>query len=233
MHRLTACAAAILGSAALAAQPAALPTPGKSPAAGGSNDYKLLLAMKGVQKELGLKAEQVKAIDGLGSDVSARFREASRGLDKTIPNAKDRIAKRAELREKFDKEYHDGLAKQLNAAQFKRLGQIRLQADAPGSIAWPSVEEKLKLTADQKAGLEKVNRFLGADRLNVTTKELRDTRNDPVKQAAFDQKLRDLTAKYTADALNLLDADQRKKWQELTGEAFDLSKVGFGAILKD
>ena len=66
---------------------------------------------------------------------SRQYLEAARDLNKLIPVAKDRIAKRAEFREKFDKDYYDGLAKQLKSEQLQRLGQIRLQAEAPASLA--------------------------------------------------------------------------------------------------
>lgn len=235
MRRTIACATLLLATATLAAQPPGLPNP--DPKQVGSSargtDYKRLLAARAVQKDLKLTDDQAKTVVEFGLDVSKQYLEATRDLSKLIPTAKDRIAKRAEFREKFDKDYYDGLAKQLKPEQLKRLGEIRLQAEAPASLAWPAADEKLKLTTDQKTRLTKITRDLIADRLNVMSKELPDVGTDPEKHAALEKKLNDLATKATADALGLLDDAQKKAWKELTGEPFDVSKIGLGAIGKD
>jgi len=225
----------LLAAAAVACQPPTLPNPypKQSGASVRITDYKRLLATKAVQKDLKLTDDQAKAVVDFGLDVSKQYFEATRDLNNLIPAAKDRIAKRNEFREKFDKDYYDGLAKQLKPEQLQRLGQIRLQAEAPGSLAWPAADAKLKLTADQKTRLAKISRDLTADRANIMVKELPDVGTDPDKVAAFEKKLRDLVAKYAADALAVLDDTQKKAWKELTGEPFDVTKVGFGAIGRD
>jgi hypothetical protein len=228
MRRTWLGAAVLLVGTAVAAQNPALPVPGVGPAAGGmsSNDYPLLLAMPAVQQELGLTAGQSQAARDLRKDVQRRESEARRAIDKNL-KGKDRIAKLTEIREKFDKEYQDGLAKHLKPAQLARLGQIRLQTDAPGAFAWPAVTDKMKPTADQKAQLAKFVRDLNADRLNVMTKEGPGANTDPAKQKALDEKLRGLTRKAVADSLKVFDSGQQKAWQALIGPVFDVSKVGF------
>jgi hypothetical protein len=217
------------GAAAVAGQPPALPVPGVGPAAGGTstNDYPLLLAMPAVQKDLQLTAEQFQAVRDLRKDISKRESEATRALDKNL-KGKDRTAKRTEIREKFEKEYHDGLVKHLKPAQLVRLGQIRLQTDAPGSFAWPAVTDKMKPTADQKAQLAKIVRDMNADRLNIMVKESPGVGTDQAKQRALDEKLRGLTRRAVEDSLKVFDETQRKAWRELTGPVFDVSKIGFG-----
>jgi hypothetical protein len=216
----------LLGTVAVAGQ--TLPVPGVGPAAGGTSsyDYPLLLAMPAVQKDTGLTPEQFNAARDLRKDLTRRESEAKRALDKKL-KGKERLIKLTEIREKFDKEYHDGLAKLLKPAQLTRLGQIRLQTDAPGSFAWPAVTAKLKPTAEQKKQLEKIVRDLNADRLNITVKESPEANTDPAKQRALQEKLRGLTKKAVEHSLKVFDSEQQKAWAELTGPVFDVSKLGF------
>ncbi len=222
-----------LGAAAAAGQPPALPGPGPKPSAGsglGAADYKMLLLTKAVQKDLELTTEQTKAVANVGTENTKKLRDATKDLAKTVPVARDRIAKRAEIHEMMEKEYHEGLAKHLSAGQLKRLGQIRIQAEGPVAFAWPAVAEPLKLTAEQKNQVEKLARDLHADTLSALKKNLTDGGNELERLKAVYEKINELERKAAADTVNLLDANQKKAWKELTGEPFDLSKVGVGGI---
>src|SRR5262245_33704843 len=104
--------AVLLVGVVTAAQPPALPLPDKDArfaVSSGTTDYKRLLLSKSVQKELELTNDQATAVTELGKENSKKYLEASKAIDKTL-SPKDRIAKRAEIREKFEKEYHEGLA---------------------------------------------------------------------------------------------------------------------------
>jgi len=217
----------LLAAAVAAAQAHSLPVPGVGPAAGGttSTDYPLLLAMPAVQREIGLTPAQFQSARDLRKDLSRRESEAGRAIDKNL-KGKERGEKRLEIREKYQKEYHDGLAKILKPAQLARLGQVRLLADAPGSFAWPAVADKLKPTAAQKKQLEKIVRDLNADRLNLTVKESPEANADPARMRALQDKLRGLTQKAAEESLTVFDAGQRKAWENLTGPPFDTSKLG-------
>ncbi len=105
----------------------------------------------------------------------------------------------------------------FTAEQSKRFDQISLQAHGLMAFASTAVDEKLKLTEDQKSKIREIaettrTALAGAFNKDASEQERTDARN---KMAAAH---RENMTKVQA----LLTDDQKKAWQELTGEPIEI-----------
>lgn len=177
---------------------------------GGGSVKSLLLSNKALQDELKLsddlkakfakfaEAQTAKAQElmALGNDDEDQLVR----LKSQIKTIEDRMA----------------LLKDLSADQTKRLAQIDRQRMGLGAFSNEKVVKELKLSDDQKDKVKTINEELGKD-----TRELfsagfgQDTQK---KMAALRDEAMD-------KAVELLTADQRKQWKEMTGEKFDMAKL--------
>lgn len=168
-----------------------------------------LLAAKSVQEELKLSADQVKEVE----DLNARQREAFQGQENL--SREERAQKLQELGNKNQ----EAINKMLKPEQQKRLKQLSLQASGPMALAGnEEAAKELGLTDEQKEKLQTMRRESfggfgqkGADRAEAAKKAAETRRANNEK------------------AMDLLTAEQKTKWKELTGEPFKGElPTGFG-----
>jgi hypothetical protein len=126
-----------------------------------------------------------------------------------------RWAKMAALNETVGDEVKKALS--FSAEQSKRFDQISLQAHVLQAFANPAVDEKLKLTNDQKS---KILVIVEAARSSVARASNKDAseqeRTDARNKRAATQK--ENITKVQA----LLTDDQQKAWKELIGEPIEI-----------
>lgn len=162
-----------------------------------------LLQNEGVQKEL-----------NISDDQKTKLREA---MEKVREDNKDIIAKGRDMTredfEKLGKASNEAIAKVLDDKQMKRFRQIQLQAQGPGAFMIPDVQSKLKLSDDQKGKIRKINEESG--------EKMRE-----LFQGGFNEetqkKMTDLRKETMTKATGVLNADQKKTWQEMAGKPFEL-----------
>jgi hypothetical protein len=162
-----------------------------------------------VQKDLKLTDAQVKKVQ----EVLRESRERHQGDYSALRDASTdvRLAKMATLTELVSDEVKKALS--FSAEQSKRFDQISLQARGLQAFANPTVNEKLKLTNDQKSKILEIveaarSSSAGAFNKDASAQERTDARN---KRAATQK---DNMTKVQA----LLTDDQKQGWKELTGE---------------
>jgi len=118
------------------------------------------------------------------------------------------------------------LAEVLNPDQMKRLNQIDLQVKGYRALNEARVQMALKMSNEQKDSLTTI--------LNDSDKEMKEA----LKEAqgggggfgAVREKLTTLRKETQDKAMGLLNADQKKTWQELTGEEFKMEPLGGGGF---
>jgi len=105
----------------------------------------------------------------------------------------------------------------FSAEQSRRFDQISLQAHGLQAFANSTVDEKLKLTNDQKSRIRDIvaatgTSFAGAFNKDASEQERRDARN---KRAATQNE-------NMTKVMALLTNDQKQAWKELTGEPIEI-----------
>lgn len=186
---------------------------------GGSMNLKsLLLTNTALQEELkvsdDLKAkftkfqeaqrEEMSKMQGMGSDDEAQIAR----LKMQIKMIEDRMA----------------IMKDLSSEQTKRLSQIENQQMGLRAFTNDKVVEALKLSDDQKDKIKTINEELNADTRELFT-------------AGFGQdtqrKMQALRDEAMDKAVELLTANQRKQWKDMTGEKFDMTKLTTRPMRRD
>jgi len=114
------------------------------------------------------------------------------------------------------------LAEVLNPEQMKRLRQIDLQVKGYRALKDSKVQMALKMSAGQKDSLTTI--------LDDSDKEIKELRKEAQggNFQGMREKLTTLQKETKEKALGILNADQKKTWQELTGEEFKMEFQGGG-----
>lgn len=166
-----------------------------------------LVANEAVQAELKVTDDQKKAIE----EVAAEARTALKGIRKLTPE--ERQKKTAETR----KTVEGKLEKLLKAEQSKRLTQIDLQQRGPLVLTQKKIAEQMELTDAQKKEFRELQQNI--------TKETAKLREGGTKGAELNEKTAKLRQEASEKIVKALTDAQKKNWQKLTGEAFDLAKI--------
>ncbi len=161
-----------------------------------------------VQQELKLTDEQKSKVD----EIAARVREAGpqRGQGGGEAN-REQLRERMQAMSRVVAEEEKKLDEVLDEQQKKRLDQISLQVTGVRALMRDEVASKLELSDEQK---EKVQAALRAQRGQGG-----GDRPDP---AAFRERREQLEQQVMA----VLSDEQKQKWEELKGEAFELQRRG-------
>jgi Spy/CpxP family protein refolding chaperone len=178
---------------------------------GGGGGAAMLLANEGVQKELKLTDDQKAKVKEFSENQRAKMREAFGGGQPDREKMQEVFKAAGEASEKFVKE-------NLNPDQQKRIKQIEYQQMGFRAFTNEDVQKTLKLTDDQK---EKV-KTLGEDMRKDSGELMRDMRGGGDAAAEARKKLQAITKDYNAKAMDILTADQKSAWKDMTGEPFEV-----------
>ena len=130
---------------------------GGSRGPGGAINKLTLASAKPIQEELKLGEDELFFVAQLNEDFRADSRELYSGIDwRSLPE-EERKTKFEDLGKKraaLVKESEKGLTELLTESQSKRLDEIALQLMGVRALSNDDVTKKLKLTSDQKKGVE-------------------------------------------------------------------------------
>jgi Spy/CpxP family protein refolding chaperone len=203
--------AALLTVPALAQPPGALPVPPPI-------DFVGALMTKSVQEELKLTAEQV-------NDVSAAVRKVREKYQDNLAKLRTLEPKeQAELLAIVDDETRKAAAEILKPEQAKRLNQIELQIQGLYALRSEEVAKDLKLTDDQKDKIKGVVAKYQKDCAALAKEFPEGISVDTKALHAYLQKVHTLAKSALADMEKVLNDDQCRKWQELTGAPFEFKE---------
>jgi Spy/CpxP family protein refolding chaperone len=200
MKRVVHCALVL--AVAAAATTARAQEQRRGPRGGGFGlDLLGLLSQKSVQEELKLSEDQAKKV----TELAEKQRGASR------PSRDASREERQKQREERAKANDKAVAEILKPEQVKRLKQISLQRRGARAFGDAEVADALKLTDEQTDKIKAIQEDVG--------KELGDLRRGGDREEAR-KKAETLRKAAGEKAMNLLTAEQKTKWKELTGEPF-------------
>jgi len=201
-----------LGAVSLLATPA-LAQQGRGGFGGGMMGGPALLANPGVQKELKLDDDQVKKAQDFADDFGQKMRGRMQDLQ-DVPQ-EERREKMTAIMTEMNADAQKELKGILKPEQLKRFDQISLQARGPQAFTDAEVQKKLNITADQKSKLADIQQ----DQMEQQRDIFQNAGDD--RQAAM-QKMTDLRKQTREKMMNVLSAEQKTTWKEMTGEPFEV-----------
>lgn len=178
-----------------------------------------LLGIEAVQKEMKLTDEQTAKVKEIVEKLRTELREQYAALGE-IEDRDERRTKMTALSDEFDGKVREQLRDVLEREQVMRLYQIRMQVrPVLESLANQYVARRLELTDDQKSKIEAINKDMQAKQSELYGK-MRDA-SDEQRSEVF-QKIRELRGEADEKALGILTGDQKKAFEEMKGEKFEL-----------
>lgn len=204
---------------------------------GGAQSPLMLAGNEAVQKELGLKEDQVSKIKGLNDDarkeMQSAFGTGGFGGGGQDLSDEERQKRRTEMQEKMaaaNKKVTETilpkLNEMLNDSQRERLQQIGWQAAGPQALQDAKLGEALKLTKEQKEKLAAINK-------EASDKQAELFGGGGAGGGDFQErfaKMREIGESRDKKAMETLTADQREQLEKLKGKPFDVAALrgGFG-----
>ena len=200
---------------------------------GGLFSPMMLAGSEAVQKELGLKEDQIAKLKTLGEEARKEMPAfggpGGGGQDLSADERRKQMAERMEAMQKVNDKYKPKVAEVLDAKQNERLKQIQMQLMGSRIYQDADVIKALDLSKEQQ------------EKLTATNKEFEDKRNEMFR-AAFGggggaggggdarDKMREMTEVNDKKLAEILSKDQAAKLETLKGAKFDVAQLrgGFG-----
>lgn len=191
---------------------------------GMGNNLLNLARIEAVQKEIEVVPDQKTKIDKLSEEMRGQRQQGER------PNFREMSEQE---REKFIAQMRERAAKEAKAAnaklgeillphQMKRLKEIALQQRGTSALTDPEVAEELKLTDAQKKKLDEVNQK-NMETMRTKMRELFQGGN----RDGIREKMQEMRKEAEAKVLAVLTADQKKQFDEMKGEPFEMPQRTF------
>ncbi|MDP1797268.1 MAG: hypothetical protein Q8K78_07290 [Planctomycetaceae bacterium] len=185
---------------------------------GGFGGPAFLVAMEAVQKELAVTDAQKEKLDKLREEARAGFGGGGNPRDLSD---EERAKLRTQMEERT-KKTEESLKAILDEKQHARLNQLVIQQAGVMALSRPDVAEKLKLTDEQKTKLREVaeaGRGAGG-RGGFNPNASQEERQKAMEEARARRE------KTTADAMAVLNADQKKAFEDMQGKKFEFPAFG-------
>ena len=197
---------------------------GGSRGPGGAINKLTLASAKPIQEELKLGEDELFFVAQLNEDFRTESRELYSGIDWRSLSEEDRKTKFEEVGKKrtaLVKESEKGLTELLTKPQSKRLDEIALQLMGVRALSDTEVVKKLKLTSDQKKGVEDAFKAADDDRRKMF-EEIRSGGGGRNGFEAMREKFDEARKKGDAKVIAVLTADQKKQFDEMKGKPFEV-----------
>lgn len=226
MRRLLTLLAAA-GMLALCVSTVAMAQPGRGGFGmrGGFRNNLLYLAMnEAVQKEIEVVDDQKAEIEKIGEEIRSQrpqgerpnFREMSEEeREKYIAQMRERGAKEAKIA-------NARLEEALLPHQMKRIKEISLQQRGVAALSDDEVAKELKITDAQKKKLEDVNQ----KNMETMRSKMEELRQGGSREGFF-EKYQEMRKEAEGKVLAVLTGDQKKKFEEMKGEPFEMPQRTF------
>ncbi len=209
--------AMVLTSNAMAQPGGGGPGGGRGGMFGGGGQSSLFLLMnEKVQEELQLVDDQIEDLKGIQDEAQTAMRELFADMRNNGGGTQDRQAMFEEMRTKMEertKDFEADVKEILLPEQMKRLEQLQVQMQSRGRggsgtglLDNEELKKKLGITAEQEEKMREA-----AEKAQEMVRE----ESQKLQKKAMDQ------------VLSILSSDQRKQYEELTGDSFDFGG-GFG-----
>ena len=173
----------------------------------------MLLSNEGVIKELKLDSAQTEKMNAL----AAQTREKAQGEMVKIRDLpqEERSEKVLQVGKSIREDIKKSLSDFLKPDQLKRYEQISLQSRGYEALADPEIQDKLKLTDEQKSKMKE----LGASAQQKMTELRSGFQND--RQGTM-TKMQEVRKETTTKAAALLSESQKATWKDMTGAPIEI-----------
>lgn len=172
-----------------------------------------LIVNPAVQDEIKLTDDQKDKLATWYEGFNEKIEEKSKGIERNRENFAKLMAIRTEVSENAEKELKDV----LKPDQIKRIKQIEFQMMGTRALQNEDVQKELGITDEQKEKFTKIG------------EESREAFRDVFSGGRPDrEKMQEMMAKQGEKYQEVLTSSQKTKWKEMTGEAFDVSKLQQG-----
>ena len=191
----------------------------------------VLVAAEPVQKELGLKSDQIEKAMALVAEHREAFMSEFRsaGFDPSdLRNASDEDrpkvvaefqSKIGDISKTLHEKFHPKLTEFLDAGQRVRLAELDRQAAGAQVFKNAEVIKVLELSKEQQEKLD----ALAKDFSGKIAKLFGGEQGEEIAQ-----KFRQVAVDWDAQAAEVLNKEQKEKFAKLKGKAFDFSDVRIG-----
>jgi hypothetical protein len=173
----------------------------------------MLIGNEGVQKEIGLDAQQIEKVNAFVEEQREKQRDVFQKLQ-DLPQD-ERREKGRELMTSFNAEVQKGLKPILKPEQAKRFEQIRLQTMGIAAFTEPEVRDKLKLNDSQQSTIRELLQSQGEEQREIFQNA----------QGNFEEARKQLTTmrKQKMDkAMAALTDDQKSTWKDMIGSPYEV-----------
>ena len=189
-----------------------------------------LLGVKQVQEEIKLDDEQKELIGESLKEHGEKTRKLREGIDWRSLGEEERREKYTELvakTKKLDSETEDVVLLLLDDVQSKRLTEVTVQSNGIGALNLDFVKKDLKISEDLQKKIQEASTAARTERFNTMRKLFEEAQ----QEAGGDRdKARDIVRKKMEEqrkesdkkVLALLSDSQRKQFEEMKGEKFQL-----------
>ena len=190
---------------------------------GGGDMTMSLLRIEAVRTELEISPDQEEALtkmqeQGRPERPNADFRNMS---EEERTEFFTKMRKQAEERNTKMKEQ---LEEVLFPEQLERLQEINIQLQGIAALRNADVAKELKITDAQKKELEEVQ----AGMMEKMREGMRELFTSGGGREGMREKIEKMRADMEGDVLAVLTSDQKKKFEEMKGEKFEMPEGSFG-----
>ena len=180
-----------------------------------------LLMNDEIRKELDISDDQVTALKKLGENMRPKMPEGTNIRDMEEEDRNALFAKMRKEMEEKAKEAEESLEEILMPSQIDRLEELRIQSQGVAALLSEKVAEELGLSKEQKEELKTTQETI--------RDEMRSKMSEMFRGGSFDGDPREMIEKLRKESdekvLAVLDDDQKKKFEEMKGEPFDMAKL--------
>ncbi len=190
---------------------------------GGGDMTQTLLRIEAIRTELEISPDQEEALtkmqeQGRTERPSADFRNMS---EEERTEFFTKMRKQAEERNAKMKEQ---LEEVLFPEQLERLQEINIQLQGIAALRNEDVAKELKITDAQKKELEEVQ----AGMMEKMREGMRELFTSGGGREGMREKIEKMREDMEGDVLGVLTSDQKKKFEEMKGEKFEMPEGAFG-----
>ncbi len=186
---------------------------------GSRNSLLGLLGREQIQKELKLTDEETAKVKEVVEKLRGEMREQYQALE-SIEDRNERRVKLTQVSDELDEKLREQLRDVVPREKMMRLYQICMQV-RPVVDSLTSLAERLKLTDEQKAKLDEIKKDMQAKQSELFAK-MREV-SETGRSELF-EKMRDLNTETDQKALGVLTEEQKKAFEEMKGEKFELQR---------
>lgn len=184
----------------------------------------MLLAVEEVQKECEVIDDQLTDIRGIGERLRTQRGPGERPNFREMSEAEREkfMQQMQQQRQERAKKEREELAKILLPNQLERLEEISLQTQGIGALNNPDVAAKLNISPEQKQKIETTLQ----ENMQAMGERMRALFQGGDREGIRD-KMTAMRKEMEGKVLAVLSADQKKQFEEMKGEPFEMPQRGF------